>query len=43
MYYGKTKNVYGIDFEWKTKYGITYWFLVKSENDRILKDKLKLK
>jgi len=29
MYYGKTKNVYGIDFEWKTKYGITYWFPVK--------------
>ena len=29
MYYGKTKNVYGIDFEWETKYGITYWFPVK--------------
>ena len=25
----RIKNVYGIDFEWTTRYGITYWHYVR--------------
>lgn len=29
MYYSKKKVVYGVEYEWTTKFGITYWWYVK--------------